>query len=136
DAGFKRLAAGYRATLVWTLKAPWVSLLLAAVVGAAAFWLSEEVPREYAPQEDQGQFNAQLQAPEGISFEQMVSAGMKAESYMEPYFESGLIQRGVVSVPGWGNSAGIVNVTLRPWDERTVTTAELMEELNRGWAEI
>jgi multidrug efflux pump subunit AcrB len=60
---------------------------------------------------------------------------MKVESRMVPHFESGLIQRGVVSVPGWGGGgAGIVNVTLRPWDERTMSTQELLQELNRGWS--
>src|SRR5690606_37246724 len=33
-------------------------------------------------------------------------------------------------------SAGTVNVTMKPWDEREISTQELMDELNRGWAEI
>ncbi|MFO7285458.1 MAG: efflux RND transporter permease subunit [Gammaproteobacteria bacterium] len=136
DAGFTRISAAYRSSLGFVLKAPWTALVVGALIGVAAYFLVENVPREYAPEEDQGQFNAQLQAPEGASFEQMVEAGLKAEAYMAPYFENGLIQRGVVAVPGWGNAAGIVNVTLRPWDERTVTTNELLQELNRGWSDI
>ena len=136
DAGFTRISAAYRSSLGFVLKAPWTALVVGALIGVAAYFLVENVPREYAPEEDQGQFNAQLQAPEGASFEQMVEAGLKAEAYMAPYFENGLIQRGVVAVPGWGSAAGIVNVTLRPWDERTVTTNELLQELNRGWSEI
>jgi len=136
DAGFARISAAYRSSLGFVLKAPWTALVVGALIGVAAYFLVENVPREYAPEEDQGQFNAQLQAPEGASFEQMVEAGLKAEAYMAPYFENGLIQRGVVAVPGWGNAAGIVNVTLRPWDERTVTTNELLQELNRGWSDI
>ena len=136
DSGFVWVAGKYKTLLRYSLKAPWVALLVSAAIGFSALLLLEQVPQEYAPQEDQGQFNAQLQAPEGMSFEQMVAAGMKAESYMLPYFENGVIQRGVVSVPGWNNAAGIVNVTLRPWDERTISTEALLAELNRGWAEI
>jgi multidrug efflux pump len=136
DKGFERVAAKYQSTLRWTLKAPWMAGVLAVLIGVGAYFLVEAVPREYAPQEDAGQFNAQLQAPEGMSFEQMVAAGMKAEAFMQPYFDNGLIQRGVVAVPGWGNAAGIVNVTLRPWDERTISTDELLAELNQGWSQI
>jgi multidrug efflux pump len=136
DRGFDWLADKYQATLRFSLKAPWMAAVVGAVVAAGAYFLVEEIPQEYAPEEDQGQFNAQLQAPEGMGFEQMVEAGMKAESYMLPYFENGIIQRGVVAVPGWGNAAGIVNVTLRPWDERTISTDQLLQELNRGWSEI
>ncbi|HEX6992813.1 MAG TPA: efflux RND transporter permease subunit [Gammaproteobacteria bacterium] len=136
DRAFAWLAAKYQSTLRFTLKAPWVAGVVAVVIGVAAYFLVEAVPREYAPQEDAGQFNAQIQAPEGMSFEQMVEAGLKAEQFMEPYFESGLIQRGVVAVPGWGNASGIVNVTLRPWDERTISTDELLAKLNEGWSTI
>jgi multidrug efflux pump len=55
---------------------------------------------------------------------------------MLPYFESGLIQRGIISVPGWGSQAGIVNVTLVPWDERDVSTADVLADLNSKWSEI
>ena len=136
DKGFELVADKYRSTLGFTLKAPWMAAVVGAIVAGGAYFLVENVPREYAPEEDQGQFNAQLQAPEGASFEKMVEAGMKAEAFMTPYFDNGLIQRGVVAIPGWGNAAGIVNVTLRPWDERTMTTDELLWELNRGWSEI
>ena len=136
DQGFAWVAAKYQSTLRFTLKAPWAAGLVALLIGGGAYFLVEAVPREYAPQEDAGQFNAQIQAPEGMSFEQMVEAGLKAEEFMRPYFENGLIQRGVVAVPGWGNAAGIVNVTLRPWDERTMTTDELIAKLNEGWSTI
>src|SRR5690606_34293714 len=136
DKTFERVAAKYQSTLRFTLKAPWIAGIVAVLIGVGAYFLVESVPREYAPQEDAGQFNAQIQAPEGISYEQMVEAGLKAEAFMAPYFENGLIQRGVVAVPGWGNAAGIVNVTLRPWDERTISTDELIAKLNEGWSTI
>src|SRR5690606_28468079 len=119
-----------------SLRMPWLSVLVSVGLAFGAWLLVQEVPREYAPEEDQGQFTAQLQAPEGMSFEQMSPAGMKAASYMEPYFETGVVRRGVRAVPGWGNSAGIVNVALQPWDERTISTQDLLQELNKGWVEI
>src|SRR5690606_27975059 len=136
DKGVEWLAANYQSTLRLGLKAAWLAAVLGIAVGVGASVLGQAVAPASAPDEDHGQFNAQLQAPEGIGFEQMVEAGMKAESYMLPYFDSGVIQRGVVAVPGWGNASGIVNVTLRPWDERTISTDQLLQELNQGWSEI
>jgi multidrug efflux pump len=109
------------------------SLLLAA----GAYALLEVIPQEYAPAEDQGTFMGQIQAPEGASFERVAREALAVEEPLRPYFESGLVQRGIVGVPGWGNQgAGIINVTLVPWDQRETTTAELLAELNARWAEI
>src|SRR5690606_4676264 len=89
DKGFEWLAGKYQSTLRLSLKAPWMAAVLGIAIGIGAYFLVQAVPQEYAPEEDQGQFNAQLQAPEGVSFDQMVEAGMKAETYMLPFFENG-----------------------------------------------
>ena len=89
------------------------------------------IPQEYAPQEDRGQFNGMILAPEGTSYERLSEQAMKVEHYLQPYFDNGTIQRGIVSVPGWGNNqSGIVNVTLKPWGERSITTTDLLVTLN------
>src|SRR5690606_33015982 len=52
DAGFDRLAGTYRSTLQFTLKAPWMAAVVGVLVAAGAYLLVENVPREYAPEED------------------------------------------------------------------------------------
>jgi multidrug efflux pump len=106
-------------------------------LAGGAYALLQDIPQEYAPAEDQGTFMGQIQAPEGTSFERIASEALAIEQPLHPYFDSGLIQRGIVGVPGWGNQgAGIINVTLVPWDQRETTTAELLAQLNAAWAEI
>ena len=136
DRGFNRVADLYRRVLYRGLAASWLVVPVILGVGFGAYLLLERVPREYAPQEDRGTFNGQLQMPEGTSFERLAQSAMRVEEYLQPYFEDGTIQRGVVSVPGWGDQSGIVNVTLKPWNERTIGTAELLATLNRQWEEI
>ena len=86
------------------------------------------IPQEYAPVEDRGQFNGQIQAPEGTSYERLRESAMKVEAALQKYFDDGSVQRGIVSVPGWGNNgSGIVNVTLKPWGERKISTQEMLE---------
>jgi multidrug efflux pump len=136
DRAFDWIAARYQALLGATLRMPWLSVVASVGFAFGAYWLLQEIPQEYAPSEDQGGFNGALQAPEGTSYERLSREALKVEAAMQPYFDSGLIQRGIISVPGWGNQAGIVNVTLVPWGERDVTTAEVLEDLNAKWADI
>ncbi|HEY5567184.1 MAG TPA: efflux RND transporter permease subunit [Gammaproteobacteria bacterium] len=136
DRAFDWMASKYQSVLAVSLRAPWLSVLASVVIAFGAYALLQAIPQEYAPAEDQGNFGGMLQAPEGMSYERLSREALKVEEAMQPYFESGLIQRGIISVPGWNNQAGIVNVTLTTWDERETTTQELLEDLNRKWAEI
>lgn len=136
DRAFNWMSHRYESVLRATLGVPLLSVVASIALGGLAYGLLQVIPQEYAPAEDQGSFMGMLQAPEGTSFEQLSAQALRVEEYMLPYFESGIIQRGVISVPGWGDRAGIVNVTLPPWNERDITTAELLRELNRGWSEV
>jgi multidrug efflux pump len=137
DKGFEWLSNKYQNALRRTLRAPWVSVVVCVAIGFGAYALVQVIPREYAPAEDRGQLNAQLQAPEGTGYERLMKSAQKVESYLQPYFDDGTIQRGVVSIPGFqGGTAGNANITLRPWGERKITTANLLAILNKGWEEI
>jgi multidrug efflux pump len=116
---------------------PWASVVVCFAIAFGAYELVQTIPQEYAPAEDRGQFQGQLQAPEGTSFERLRESAMKVEQYLQPYFDDGTVQRGLVSVPGFGNNgSGVVNVTLKPWGERTIGTQELLTILNKQWEEI
>jgi multidrug efflux pump len=137
DHAFEYLSRKYQQVLRGVLKAPWTAVVASVLLAYGAYALLQAIPQEYSPAEDQGTFMGQIQAPEGTSYERLQRDADAIEAPMRPYFESGLIQRGIVGIPGWGNNgSGMVNVTLAPWDERDVTTAELLEELNASWAEI
>ncbi|HEX5046784.1 MAG TPA: efflux RND transporter permease subunit [Gammaproteobacteria bacterium] len=137
DKGFEWLSGRYQRLLRWTLRASWVSVAACFAIAAGAWGLVQVLPREYAPQEDRGQFNAQIQAPEGTGYERLMQSAAKVEAQLQPYFDDGTVQRGVVSIPGFnGGNAGNVNVTLVPWGERTIRTADLLAVLNKGWEEI
>ncbi len=136
EHAFTWLSGRYQALLRQTLKVPAVAFAVAVGLAGGAYWLLQNIPQEYAPTEDRGSFTGMIQAPEGTSFARMSEQGMKAEAYMRPYVESGVIQRAVVAVPGWGDQAGIVNVTMAEWDKRSVSTGQVLQELNAKWEEI
>jgi len=136
DSAFESVSAKYQSLLRLLLKVPSAAVVVCLGLAFGAYQLLQVIPQEYAPSEDQGNFNGMLQAPEGTSYERLAREAIQVEEALLPYYESGLIQRGIISVPGWGNQSGIVNVTLRPWDERDVTTAEVLADLNAKWADI
>ncbi len=136
DRGFDWLADRYQSMLRMTLRAPWMAVVACVAIAFGAYALLNTIPQEYAPVEDRGQFNGMLQAPEGMSYERLRESAMKVEEALLPYYADGTIQRGVVSVPGWGNQSGIVNVTLKPWDERKIGTQQLLAILNRNWEQV
>jgi multidrug efflux pump len=137
DRAFVALSNRYQSLLRATLHAPWVSVALCAAIAFGAYVLVQNIPQEYAPVEDRGQFNGQIQAPEGTSYDRLLVSAMKVEAALQKYFDDDQIQRGIVSVPGWGNNgSGIVNVTLKPWGERKIGTQEMLNDLNKQWEEI
>ena len=137
DRVFERLSNRYQRILRALLNLPQAAVLVSVLMAFGAYALLQIIPQEYSPAEDQGTFMGQIQAPEGTSYERIAREALAVEAPLQPYFDSGLIQRGIIGVPGWGNQgSGIVNVTLAPWDERETTTAELLAELNAKWSEI
>src|SRR5688572_24898899 len=137
DRAFVWLSNRYQNVLRATLRAPWLSVAACAAIAFGAYLLLQQIPQEYAPVEDRGQFNGQIQAPEGTSYDRLLVSAMKVEAALQKYFDDGSIQRGIVSVPGWGNNgSGIVNVTLKPFGERKIGTQEMLNDLNQQWEEI
>jgi multidrug efflux pump len=137
DRAFVALSSRYQAVLRSSLRAPWLSVAACAAIAFGAYVLLQGIPQEYAPIEDRGQFNGQIQAPEGTTYDRLLVSAMKVEAALQKYFDDGSIQRGIVSVPGWGNNgSGIVNVTLKPWGERKIGTQEMLNDLNKQWEEI
>ncbi|MDJ0655599.1 MAG: efflux RND transporter permease subunit [Xanthomonadales bacterium] len=140
DRMFERLAAGYQRLLERSLKVAWAFVVGIFAVGLSVVWLLETIPQEYAPQEDQGFFFGSIRAPEGTSLKRMFSHIDAIEAPMLEYVESGDVQRGLVSMPGWRSGAtnsGIVAVTMALDGGGTgVTTREAMNDMLAQWRQI
>jgi multidrug efflux pump len=120
------LDRNYRAVLTRALR--WrmsvVAFGVAVFVAAGALWMS--LPRELAPQEDQGFIIGFGQAPEGATVEYTdryarMMEGMFAQvPQVRQYFQ-------IVGFPAVTNTIGFV--MLEDWEERDVSTADVQGQL-------
>jgi multidrug efflux pump len=73
DQFFAWLSAKYQSVLGFTLRMPWLAVLVSAGIAGGAYALLQAVPQEYAPTEDQGSSTVSCRRLKASSFEQMAS---------------------------------------------------------------
>jgi multidrug efflux pump len=140
DDFFHWLQRAYHAGLTFLLPHSWMAIVAVVIVSIAAGWLYREVPTAFAPQEDQGVFMSRIMGPEGASFEFMQGQLRQLEDTLDPYVESGDVIKYLVFLPGWGSAEAVNSavclVTMAPWEERTLSTQEVMSNVTRQWQSI
>ena len=116
------------------------AILATFVVSGVLFKL---VPSELAPAEDRGDFNVSVTGPEGASYDYMV--GQMAEIEKRLLTMTGgeqPISRVIIRVPGGfggqstGFNTGRATVFLKRWEERDVTTQDVMEKVRKTLADL
>ncbi len=139
DRGFTWLRRRYCAALRVLVRHGWAAVLVALGALGAAYWLLQTVPQEYAPQEDQGSFMAMVSGAEGMGIERMKREVLKLEVPAMQMVDEGIADVVVLAVPGWGGNAsnsGVVMVTMKPWQERTVSTAQAAGRATAAWQTV
>ncbi|MFT4924562.1 MAG: multidrug efflux pump [Phenylobacterium sp.] len=136
DRGFKRFENGYGNILSHAVKSPLLLVGLFVVTLAAIYSLFEQLPSEYAPKEDRGNFYVSMQGAQGASFDSNVRNMAEIEKLLMPSLEAGELDRVIVRVPGFGGRGGIAIVGMPDWDERKIDTFSYINQLRGGLAEI
>ncbi|MBI1359406.1 MAG: MMPL family transporter [Alphaproteobacteria bacterium] len=134
DRFFVGLRAGYGSVYDATVKRPIAVAIGAAALVAGSFWLYTQIPAEYTPQEDRGQFQIMVNGPEGASFSYMSKYMDEIEARLMPLVGNGEIERISVQAPGFGGgssgfSNGRVSVMLTDWGKRR-NGFKIMQEVN------
>src|SRR5690606_13129990 len=121
-----RFYDGYRAVLTRALKLGWAVVGVGLVVFALAGVLFMTLPRELAPQEDQGVIIGFGQAPEGSTvgytdrYARMMEQGFASAPGVVSYFQ-------LVGFPSVTNTIGFV--MLEDWDQRDASVQEVQGAL-------
>ncbi|MGK0297623.1 MAG: multidrug efflux pump [Gammaproteobacteria bacterium] len=139
DNIFNKITDIYQLVLEKNLRNSWISIVFMVVIGICAFKLFNIIPTEYAPNEDQGMFRANIIASEGTSFTRIHDQLLpQLEQPILPYVESGELQRGLFRFPGFnGNTnSGMAMMALSPRSERESSSDEIMQAISAEWKKI
>ncbi|MYL23844.1 multidrug transporter AcrB [Halomonas alkaliantarctica] len=132
--------SAYRRLLTRVLALRFLVVALFAALMAAMVWLNAEVPNEYTPQEDRGNFFVLVNGPPGATYNYMLDYMGEIEARLLPMVEKGEIERVVVRAPrGWGNienfNSGFVIVNLADWDSRR-SAWPIMQEIRQTLSDL
>jgi HAE1 family hydrophobic/amphiphilic exporter-1 len=129
----------YDVTLAATLRYRAVTMVLSLVLVGVAVYLFTIVPKGFLPSEDQGRFNVNTEAAQGISFDDMVRHQLAVADIVlkDPDISSAGINVGLVgNNAAGGSNTGRMFVELKPRDERTRSVDEVIAGLRPKLAQI
>jgi multidrug efflux pump len=122
---FAALNRGFEWVLRATLRARWLVLGLALVFAVTGPWLYTKLQRELTPLEDRGVFNASFIGPVGSTPEYNATYSRQMEQMLLAVPE---VER---TYHRTGDGRAFIWTTLRPWEERTRKTQDIVEEMRR-----
>ncbi|RIA55735.1 efflux RND transporter permease subunit [Dichotomicrobium thermohalophilum] len=119
------LQRAYDKLLSIVLAAPLIVLAAACGVGAVALVIFHTLGEELVPQEDRGEINVWLQAPDGVGLDYMDLQVEKAEGVFDPLIEEGTVER-LFSITGrYDFNRGYLSAPLAPWEQRARAQQEI-----------
>jgi multidrug efflux pump len=141
DDKFRRLESRYARLLTRAIARPLLALLGVAAFLAAGGFLFTTIDSELAPAEDVGILNANLSAPEGTGFEAMDRYMLEASAPIQKLREKGTVRSIIQRTPGSFSASddfnnGVFIIFLKPWEERTEKTEDVVNQVNRILADL
>jgi HAE1 family hydrophobic/amphiphilic exporter-1/multidrug efflux pump len=132
-AGFNRffgfVTDRYENGVAWMIRRGAIGLALFAVMVAGAAWLWRATPGSLVPDEDQGFYIAAAVLPDGASLERtdkVVGEVVKAIQSNPDNLDVVAFSGFDLLAGGFRNNAATIFVTQKHWDERKVTTPQLV----------
>lgn len=129
------LGNGYRHAVERTVGRPVLfGFVLLGSLGLSWFFVNQ-IPAELAPPEDRGAFFVSVAGPEGAGFDYTVEQMQQVEEKLFRYIGEGqAIDRANTRVPGGFGPGGDMHtgqaiVLLKPWNQRDISTADLVEKI-------
>lgn len=114
------------------LNAPLVVVLVAVLLGGAAFSLFGTIRQELTPTEDRSVILLRVNAPQGVSLDYTTSQMRRIEELIQPLRESGEILSTFENAGQNGNyNSGFMVMTLAPWGERSRSQQEIAADVTR-----
>ena len=120
DASYNALFDKYSKGVKKFIKRPGVAWVLVAIASVLLVFFMMKLPSGLVPQEDQGCFMVEVNAPEGYTLEQTYELLGQVEEKVKaiPELESYAVVSGYGLISGQGSSYGFMVIRLKNWEER------------------
>ncbi len=126
---FSSVTAAYLGGVRWMLKHAVIALVLFAGVIGGSVWMLRTIPGSFVPQEDMGFLYGAMVLPDGAT---LGRTGRFGNAVQETLLKNPSVEH-VFSITGFdliggGNktNAGTMFITMKPWDERPITSFDLI----------
>jgi HAE1 family hydrophobic/amphiphilic exporter-1 len=129
----------YDVTLGWTLRFRAVTMVASFALIAVAVYLFTIIPKGFLPSEDQGRFQINTEAAQGISFPDMVKRQLEVAEIVgtDPnIFSLGVNVGQMGNNAAGGSNTGRMFVELKPRAERKMSVDEVIASLRPRLAQI
>ena len=132
----QRFSAGYRRSLGACLRNPLIVIVVAVMLSAGAYATFTTIRNELTPREDRSMVMLRLSTPQGSSLAYTRDQVQRVEENLKSLIDSGEI-RSTFSISGQGSSnSAFMVLTLAPWDERTRTQDQIVQDVNAAAAKV
>jgi HAE1 family hydrophobic/amphiphilic exporter-1 len=136
---FEAWRRGYGRTLSVGLRFRAVTMAVSVVLLGATVYLFTIIPKGFLPSEDQGRFNVNTEAAQGISFASMVEHQLKIADIVlkDPDVASAGVNVGLMgNNASGGSNTGRMFVELKPRESRERTVDEVIADLRPKLAQV
>ncbi|QPJ64362.1 MAG: multidrug efflux RND transporter permease subunit [Candidatus Nitrohelix vancouverensis] len=135
EAIFNRISGSYLFFVKMIVRRFVFTVLLFAMISGGAYWVFNNSPKAFIPQEDQGVIFVDLQLPDGASINRTDVVIKELEELLKelPGVENMVSLIGTGLISGVKPNAGTVISILKPWSERTEPGLSSDALLGRVW---
>lgn len=131
-----KLNGAYKKTLFSCLKHPVITVSISLLAFAGAAFLVTAIEQELVPDEDRGQIEVFATGPDGVGLSYMERQADQIDAVLKPYLDSGEISSLFTVVGRYDPNRIGITATLAPWEERTRSQQDIIQELTEPLSRI
>jgi len=138
ERGFQAIHNGYERSLSWVLRHQFATLVVMLSTLAFTVHLYIVIPKGFFPQQDTGRLSGAMQADQATSFQAMKERMLQVVNTVmaDPAVEGLNASTGAGGWGGGGTNAARMFITLKPLEERKISSDEVIARLRPTLAKI
>lgn len=131
-----KLNGAYEKILSSCLRHPIITVAISLIAFGGAAFLATVIDQELVPEEDRGRVEVFATGPDGVGLSYMERQADQIDAVLQPYLDSGEISSLFTVVGRYDPNRIGITATLAPWEERTRSQQDIIQELTEPLSRI